>query len=141
MLVFDAASLDGKHVDAKHMAQCLVAESRQLVMQLVGHGPAFTAAKSSVHRDCWEESLLDPQILGCAPEVLELLGLHSSLLHSNLDISLIRQGGDQWTAKAFEFIGAMDMTAISFAKADCFGDKLFHGEGCGPGRIAHSLCF
>jgi len=78
MLFFDATSLDGKHVDAKHMVQCLVAESRHLVMQLVSHGPAFTATKSSVHRDCQKESPFDPQILGCAPEVLELQGLRSA---------------------------------------------------------------
>jgi len=56
MLVFDAILFNSKHVDAKHMAQCLVAEGRQLVMQLVCHGPVSTAPKSSIDWDCQEES-------------------------------------------------------------------------------------
>jgi len=106
-------------------------------MQLVGRGPASTAMESSVHWCCQEESPFDPQILGREPEVFELLGLHSSLLCSDLNVSFIRQGGDQPTAKV---IGVVGMVAISFAKADCFGDKLFHGESRGLGRTAHSFC-
>jgi len=104
-------------------------------------GPVSTAAKSSVDRDCQEQSPFDSQILGHVPEVFELPGLHSGLLHLNLDIPLIRQSGNESAAKVFELIGAMDMEAAVVTEAHCFRDQLLFGEGRWPCWEAHGIDF
>jgi len=93
-------------------------------MQFVSRGPAFTATQHSVHRCCQKDGTFDLQVLGCAPEVFKLSGLDCCLLCPHFDVLFIGEGGNESASKVFEFIGAVDTAAISFAKADCFEDKL-----------------
>jgi len=59
---------------------------------------------------------------------LELLGLHSSLLHLSLDVPLIRWSWSKSAAKVLELIGAMDMKAVVVTKAHCLRNELLCGE-------------
>jgi len=89
VFILDVISFNSKHVDPKHTAHCFVMECRQLIMQLISHGPAFTSTKCGVHRDCQEDGAFDPQILGRPPEFLQLACLQCCLLCLHFDVSFI----------------------------------------------------
>jgi len=54
--------------------------------------------------------------------------LHSSLLHLNLNVPLIRWSGNKSAAKVLELIGAVDMKAAVVTEVHCLRNELFFGE-------------
>jgi len=147
MLVFDAILLNSKHVDAKCVIQCLVAESGQSGTQLVCHGQhsqpqraVFTgAARKRAHliRRSWDVHQKNSTCGACmAACCIRISTSHSSDRVGTRPLPRHLNSLVQWT-----WWQSPSPMAISFTNADCFGDKLLCHKSSWSSRVEHRLCF